>query len=274
MANEIVRAMSGLLERKEAFLDRALAGALPVERFIQAAMQVYVASDKLIACEQKSVYTAMAACAQLGLSLHVQLGQAYLVPFSGKCTLIIGYKGFVKLLWQSPRVASLHGGIIYSEEEWEETSGSVSRLRHTIIRDHAKRGEDIVAAYAVITTDLGGTMHCLMGRDDIMACVPYHQKDKNTGEVYPSSQWHENQNLPAMIKKTPWRHIAKLAPISEMASQAVSVDEGGDRGVTYKEYDDGSVGPDEPKKIDSTVVPEDFGESDAPENPSGEEGAK
>ena len=58
-------------------------------------------TPKLLECDQVSVFDALTTCAQLGLSPSGRLGSAYLIPFNGKCTLVIGYKGFVDLAYRS-----------------------------------------------------------------------------------------------------------------------------------------------------------------------------
>ncbi len=52
-------------------------------------------------CEDKSIFITALQVVQTDLSIIKQLGEAYLVPYKGKATLQIGYKGWLKLAKQS-----------------------------------------------------------------------------------------------------------------------------------------------------------------------------
>lgn len=55
------------------------------------------ASEALQRCEPKSIFSSALRAATLRLSCDSSTGQAYLVPFKGRATLIVGYKGLYNL---------------------------------------------------------------------------------------------------------------------------------------------------------------------------------
>jgi len=67
-------------------------------------------------CSPQSVYTSAMRAATLRLSVDPSLGQAYLVPFKGSATLIVGYKGLHDLAVRTGKYRYINAGPVYEGE--------------------------------------------------------------------------------------------------------------------------------------------------------------
>src|ERR1700731_3117574 len=88
-------------------LALALPNALKPDRVVQLAMTMIKKNTALIKCDHTSIIACVVECSQLGLELESVLGHAYLVPFGETCTLIVGYRGFMHLMYQSGAYADI-----------------------------------------------------------------------------------------------------------------------------------------------------------------------
>src|ERR1700731_3946815 len=114
----------------------ALVQALPqtplvlAPALVRQALTVIKGSDSLQKCTEFSLFTSIAEVAQAGLSLDLHLGQCYLVPFAGICTVMYGYRGLAELARRSGEVDEVVGEIRYAKDEFHLTLGSERRLIH------------------------------------------------------------------------------------------------------------------------------------------------
>lgn len=74
-------------------------------------------SDALLACEPISILNSAMRAATLRLSCDPSTGEAYLVPFKGKATLIVGYKGLRTMALRTGKYRYLNLSPIYEGEE-------------------------------------------------------------------------------------------------------------------------------------------------------------
>ena len=91
-------------------LDKNAAG------FIQSLLTLYNNNELLKNCEPKSILAAAGLAATLHLSISPSLGHAYIVPFKGKATLQLGWKGFVQLAHRTGKYTAVHSGIVREGE--------------------------------------------------------------------------------------------------------------------------------------------------------------
>lgn len=84
-----------------------------------AGVLLAVANDptgQLRQCTPESIYTSALRAASLRLSVDQSLGQAHLVPYNGRATLIIGYKGLYDLAIRTGKYRYINVGHIYEGE--------------------------------------------------------------------------------------------------------------------------------------------------------------
>ena len=118
---DLVRKSDNIIDKIQAAIPKLLKVNPLDERTAHRAMDVLVSlvkSPSIRGCEQNSILIAALNVAKLGLIPDPQIGHVYLVPFKGKATVIIGYKGFIEL-------ARRAGGImeacelVYEGDEFE-----------------------------------------------------------------------------------------------------------------------------------------------------------
>lgn len=122
-----------VVERFREVLGNQNAGA-----YIASALIAVASSDALKACEPQSIVASALRAASLRLSVDPSSGQAYLVPFKGKATLIVGYKGLHDMAVRTGRYRYIHVTPIYEGEiVVEDRISGFHRL------EGARRGDDI-----------------------------------------------------------------------------------------------------------------------------------
>lgn len=85
--------------------------------YIRSVLIAVANSQQLQECAPASILTSAMRAATLNLSVDPGIGQAYLVPFKGKCTLIIGYKGIRDMALRTGKYRFLNVATIYEGEE-------------------------------------------------------------------------------------------------------------------------------------------------------------
>ena len=126
------------------------------------------ARDKLCRCAGATVLDALVSCARLDLSLTKTLGHAYLIPFSGVCTLMVGYKGFIKLIVETGYIRHLETVVVYEGDEfkfWRDENGP--HLHH--VPDPASQGDNskVRLVYLIARTIDGSTMFEMMNNAEL-----------------------------------------------------------------------------------------------------------
>lgn len=77
-------------------------------------------SGKLAECKAESIYISALRAATLRLSVDPSTGQAYLVPFGNRATLIVGYKGLQDMAVRTGKYRYINTNPIYEGETIEE----------------------------------------------------------------------------------------------------------------------------------------------------------
>lgn len=105
----------------------------------------------------KSVGIAALNAAYLGLQFGKSLGHAFLIPFKNEVTLVIGYKGFRHLAFQTGFLKTLHPEVVCRGEEfvqWVDENGP--HFKHVPAAERNPERDNVTHAYVVYTTNDGG----------------------------------------------------------------------------------------------------------------------
>lgn len=107
-------------------LPTTLRGRMTAAAIVQAVAMAIEKSDALQRCSPKSIYLSVLQATRLGLD--VSTGEAYLVPFKGECTLIVGYQGKIAMAMRTGMYSRILAGVCYERDTWEldEASGHLS----------------------------------------------------------------------------------------------------------------------------------------------------
>lgn len=208
------------------------------DRMIQLAVTLIKSNKWLMQCRPITLYACVVECAQLGLELDNILGHAYLVPFKDVCTLIIGYRGFCHLAYQSGQVASISAEVVRPRDKFTVQFGSDRKIVHlpVAIKDQRDRDPDAwVGAYAVAKQVNGAVQFEWMERDKIEASRARSQSWRAFMKD-PEKQTPWDSDAEEMWRKTPVRRLAKLLPRSttdkrQLLLRAAMIDEYGERGL-------------------------------------------
>lgn len=210
------------ITRMQPEIARALPRGMDADRIARLTLTVVRQSDiearkigkpqnSLVNCSVESFGGALLTASALGLEPGVN-GEAYLVPYKGECTLIVGYQGFAKLFWQHPLAKHLDAHAVRANDEFDYAYGLGQYLRHKPAR--GDRGP-ITDYYAVAELSTGGSGFVVLSADEV--------KQLRGGSVGPSGRIPDP--LHWMERKTAVRQLVKLLPKSTMLSAAIAVDE-------------------------------------------------
>ncbi len=206
--------------------QKGLKGILPKtltpERFGLTALAIVGRDPKLLECTQISLIRCMLQSASVGLEIGNELGHAYLVPFRDKksgttvCTLILGYRGIVQLLYRSAQVSGIEAQVVRNGDEFDFAFGLRPHLVHT---PKAALAQPVTHAYALLRMKDGTVLFDVMSREDIEAI-------RTRSRAGSSGPWQTD--YAEMAKKTVLRRLSKLAPMSVEDQRMVTADERAD----------------------------------------------
>lgn len=203
--------LAQLIERMKPEMARALPKHLDADRMVRIALTVLKQTPKLAECDPSTFLGALMTATQLGLEPG-PLGEAYLVPYGRTVTFIPGYRGLVKLAWQSGQLSSIAAHVVYEADDFDFAYGLEPTLRH---KPSLKARGNVIAAYAVATFKHGGNAFEVMGIDDIEA-IRRRSKSGSSGPW--STDWDQ------MARKTVLKRLAKWLPLSSEFAQAIERD--------------------------------------------------
>jgi recombination protein RecT len=240
-------------------LARALPNTLKPDRMVRLALTMLKKNSALLACDPTSVMACVVETAQLGLEPEGVLGHAYLVPFGGVCTLIVGYRGFMHLMYQGGAYQQIGAEIVRLKDKFGRTLGTRRELIHEPAAIPKEDGPEHWRGAYAYTVNLTGHYHFhYMEREEIEKArnrSKSWQKFKKEGKATP---WQTDAE--EMYKKTPIRRIAKYSQTSttdkrDVLLRAVMLDEYGERkGLLIPTLSGFEVNPEPPEADDPNPV--------------------
>lgn len=203
-------------------IQRALPRGMDADRLARLALTVVrqseIAAQKarkpamsLANCTIESFAGSLLTAAALGLEPGVN-GEAWLVPYKGECTLIVGYQGFAKLFWQHPLAKHLDAHAVYEKDSFDYAYGLAQFLRHKPAK--GDRGL-ITHYYAVAELSTGASAFVVLTADEVKRLRG--GKVGSSGDIPDPQHWME--------RKTALRQLVKLLPKSPNLAAALAVDE-------------------------------------------------
>jgi recombination protein RecT len=182
-------------------LARALPKHMDADRIARIATTVIKQTPALGRCTPVSLLGALMTASQLGLEPG-PLGEAYLVPYGNTVTFIPGYRGLIKLAWQSGQVKNIAAHVVYESDTFDYGFGLSPTLEHKPAM--SDRGKP-VAVYAVVQFMNGGHAFDVMSVADVEAIRARSKAGKSGPWV---TDWAE------MAKKTVIKRVLKMVPLS------------------------------------------------------------
>lgn len=235
------KTLADLLAKQEREIAKALPSGIDPARYARVVLTEVSKNPDLLKCTPQSFLGAVMTAAQLGLEFGPQLGHAYLIPYRSEATLVIGYKGWVKLLYQSGLVTEIDAAMVHEKDDFSWSKGLRPTLEHKPAR--GDRGP-VTDYYVIVRTAMGGNLFAVMSKQEVVE----HQKRYNLR----GKGWSDNFN--EMALKTVLLRIYRWLPVStEQAAIASRVDERPVRKMTAEEDPEIVT-----EMIDAEVVDEEF----------------
>lgn len=190
-----------LIESQKAEIARALPKHMDADRLARIAITVIKQTPALGNCEPLSLIGALMTASQLGLEPG-PLGESYLVPFGRQVTFIPGYRGLIKLAWQSGQLETINAHVVYENDEFDYQFGLDATLTHKPAR--GERGTP-TEVYAVVKFKDGGHAFEVMSVNDV-------EKIRSRSRAAKNGPWVSDWD--AMAKKTVIKQLMKFVPLS------------------------------------------------------------
>lgn len=226
-SNDPIRALGKYLDARQKNLAKFTASRIKPETLIRLAIFEFSQNEWLRKCTPESIYGSLILSAQIGLEPSGIRGEAYLVPYKGKCTLIPGWRGLVKLALRSRAVKRLNSFVVYERDHFKIYLGSEPRVEHEPHLGN-DRGE-LVGAYAVAKMDNGEIDVEFMDVGELQKIKDNAAKSRG-GKPGPAYAEWEDQ----MYRKAPIRRLAKRLPLGDDFFLAAKADELADAGEPEK----------------------------------------
>lgn len=235
-------------------LTRAIPNHLKADRLVRLAITLLRSNELLQKCTPLSVMATVVESGQLGLELDAVIGHAYPVPFGDQCTLVVGYRGFSHLMYQSGAYNEIGTEIVQQGDEFKIELGGRRQLLHKpkgprVTDDPSKW----LGCYAYTVTLHGHYAFYFMDRSEIEMTARNRskswQRHKRDGKSTP---WVTDPM--EMYRKTPLRRHAKRSQISttdkrDALLRAVMLDEYGERkGLLVPTLSGWQVNPNPPEQ--------------------------
>jgi recombination protein RecT len=207
-----VATIRGLLEARSAELEAGLRTfGISAERFKSVALAQFSRKPDLWACEPLSVYRALKEAADYGLEPTGSIGGAHLVPYGNQATLLIDYRGLVRMVRRSGEIARVEARVVRRDDAFEFHYGLDPDLRHVpaLVPDPGP----LAYVYAVAIFRDGDRQFDVMSAAEVEA-IRQRSRAKNAGP------WVTDHF--EMAKKTVLRRLCKLLPLDDITRTALA----------------------------------------------------
>jgi len=158
-------------------------------------------NDKLRICSQLSIVNAFYKCCEYGLDPASSLGQAWLIPYKGAVDLQIGYRGWLKLLFNNPLVSNVYSYGVYKDDLFEYELGMNPNIKHVPSKEKQLK-ENLIATYGVVKLKSGEAQIRVCFRDEINESM-----ESSRSSHKPDSPWVTHFEAMALV--VPIRKLGK-----------------------------------------------------------------
>jgi len=167
-------------------------------------------NEKLKTCSQISMVQAFYKCCEYGLDPASSLGQAWMIPYAGKIDFQIGYRGWLKLLFNNPLVANVYSYNVYKNDEFSYELGMNPNIKH-IPSKETQTKENLIASYGVVKLKSGESQIRVCFREEINDSMtasrgshktdsPWQTQFEAMALVVPIRKMGKNLGLPLRIE--------------------------------------------------------------------------
>lgn len=202
---EVYKPKDGIYElcntRREKLLPFLNNNTLQFEKLARSFAWEINTNDKLKCCSKLSMINAFYKCCEYGLDPASSIGHAWLIPYKGTVDLQIGYRGWLKLLFNSPLVANVYSYPVYENDEFSYELGMNPNIKH-IPSKEPKELDKLIATYGVVKLKNGEAQIRVCFKDEIE-----ESKAASRGSHKPDSPWRNHYEAMALV--VPIRKMGK-----------------------------------------------------------------
>ena len=191
--------------------------------YIASVMLAVANNDKLAVCTPNSIYISALRAATLHLSVDPNLGQAYLVPFKDKATLIVGYKGLYDMAVRTGKYRYINVGHLYEGETFD-----IDRLSGFGTFGGGRTGDKIIGYFGAFEMITSFAKTIYMSVDEIEAHAMKYSRNYN----YDDSLWKKEHDkmcrktvLRILIRKWGYIDPSDAATLEEIEEDAAGNDD-------------------------------------------------
>ena len=242
--------LAQLIDQMKPEIARALPRHMNPDRMARIATTVLRQTPALARCTPDSFLGALMTASQLGLEPG-PLGEAYLVPYGNTVTFVPGYRGLIKLAYQSGEVSTFNAQVVREGDEFDYGLGLEPYLVHKpklSTGDIAKP----IAVYAVLIRKDGA-------KDFRVMSVAEVERIRRRSKASNNGPWKTDWE--SMAKKTVIKQLAKFAPLASENFNAAQVADGTIRTDTADLADAATT------FVDGDMIDGDTPQIDAPADP-------
>ena len=218
-----------LLEDREYLIqiERALPPGTSVasgDRFLRIVRTLARKNPRIQECDGASVVGAAMQAAQLGLSPGSDLGECFIVPtwsperHQSVAEFVLGYKGIIKLAFQSDFVADICSMPVRENDEFDmcQGSGEYRYLMHKPLRTGETGRGQAIGYWALVNYTTGGCFFDYLSVEEINTIRYRFSKNPDHGP------W--KTDFDSMARKTVIKHIRAHLPLSAETAVGLNAD--------------------------------------------------
>lgn len=214
-----VAQFSRFLDKMKPQIALALPRHLNADRMARLALTQFSTNKQLQECDSTSIAGALITAAQLGLEIGVN-GQAYLIPYKKRATLVPGWRGLVDLVNRSGR-ATVWTGAVFEGDEFDYALGDLPFVKH-------KPGDEDEPDALCYVYAIGRVRDA---RQAVVEVWPMSKIWKHRDRFNKVGRAHYSFEHPEMYaRKIPLLQVLKYMPSSIELSTAMTLSEGADSG--------------------------------------------
>jgi recombination protein RecT len=195
-----------------------LPALLTPERFLNFALLTLAETPRLFECTKTSLLAGVYQAAKDGLELG---RDCYLVPFKTRqgtfeAQYIRDYKGLVKLLERTGKVAKAFAEVVYERDTCTIDYGNAQKpLTHVVAL--SQRGLPMGCYGAIVRTDGTWHLHYMDKRDLDRVKEQAPGREQDTWVKHPLEMW----------RKTALKNVAKYCPLTPQVEEALTQEDAG-----------------------------------------------
>jgi len=197
-------------------IEKVLGKGKNAELFVASLMEIYTADRSLQNYDPNLVIAECFKAAVLQLPLNKNLGFAYIVPYKGKPTFQLGYKGYIQLAMRTGQYQRLNDGIVYkgANVQADQLSGDV------VIKDN-EINDTPIGYFAYFRLNNGFEKCVYLTKE---AAEAHGKKFSAAYKAGKETPW--KTNFDEMAIKTCWRRLlSKYGIMSVEMQDGLSSDE-------------------------------------------------